>query len=374
MMNDQREARMSRKPNTEEPLATQSAVTRRGLLGAGLAAGVAAMCRERNAWAVDETPTAELTNGLIRAKIYLPDPEKGYYRGTRFDWSGVIGSLEYAGHNYYGPWFNRIDPPVRDFTYAGSEIVVGRASGVTGPAQEFSTGQTALGFEEAEPGGTFVKIGVGVLRKPKDGQYERFGMMELVDAGKWQVRPQRSSIDFQQEVSDPGSGYGCRYQKRVQLVEKQPQMVMEHTLRNTGKKPIRSEVYNHNFLVLDGLPPGPDFVISAPFVLKAERPLSPELAEVRDKQILFRKTLEGRDTVFGGFEGFSDSAKEYDFRIDNRRAGAGVRVTGDRPLSQLALWSIRTNISIEPFIRVDVDPGKEFTWKYTYEYYTLPKE
>jgi hypothetical protein len=353
---------------------SNTSMTRRELLRAGLAAAAVAAVGERSAWAVEEPPTAELTNGLIRAKIYLPDPEKGYYRGTRFDWSGVIGSLEYAGHNYYGPWFNRIDPPVRDFTYAGSEIVVGRASGVTGPAQEFVSGETALGFEEAEPGGTFVKIGVGALRKPKDGRYERFGMMEMVDPGKWQVRPSRSFIVFRHELTDPASGYGYRYQKRVQLVEKQPQMVMEHTLRNTGKKPIRSEVYNHNFLVLDGLPPGPDFVLSVPFALKAERPLPPELAEVRGKQILYRKTLEGRDTVFGGFQGFGDSPKDYDLRIDNRRAGAGVRVTGDRPLSQLALWSIRTNISIEPFIRIDVVPGGEFTWKYTYEYYTLPKE
>ena len=38
-------------------------------------------------------------------------------------------------------------------------------------------------------------------------------------------------------------------------------MVMSHQLRNTGKRSIVSSVYNHNFLVLDGQPPGPDFVI-----------------------------------------------------------------------------------------------------------------
>src|SRR5262249_33472774 len=108
-------------------------LTRRMLLRTGLAAAGVALGGERRAPAVDEVPTVEITNDRIRAKLYLPDARRGYYRGTRFDWSGMIGSLEYAGHRYYGPWFDRIDPPVRDFTYAGPEIVVGRASGATGP-------------------------------------------------------------------------------------------------------------------------------------------------------------------------------------------------------------------------------------------------
>src|SRR5208283_4867655 len=57
-----------------------------------------------------EFPSAEITNGQIRAKIYLPNAQSGYYRGTRFDWSGVVYSLQYKGHNYYGPWVQRTDP------------------------------------------------------------------------------------------------------------------------------------------------------------------------------------------------------------------------------------------------------------------------
>jgi hypothetical protein len=45
-------------------------------------------------------PQAEISNGQIRAKLYLPDASKGFYRGTRFDWAGVVSSLEYKGHNY----------------------------------------------------------------------------------------------------------------------------------------------------------------------------------------------------------------------------------------------------------------------------------
>ena len=46
----------------------------------------------------------------MRAKLYLPDAQQGYYRATRFDWSGQIASLESQGHNYFGQWFEKYDP------------------------------------------------------------------------------------------------------------------------------------------------------------------------------------------------------------------------------------------------------------------------
>lgn len=343
---------------------------RRALLWSGVC-GAAAVCDRRSALAENGAPSVEITNGPIRAKVHLPDPEKGYYRGTRFDWSGVIASLEFGGHNYYGPWFQRIDPPVHDFLF-GPEIVAGRASAVTGPAQEFMTGGTALGFDEAAPGGTFIKIGVGVLRKPQSGGYDRFGTSEIVDSGKWSVRTRGSAVEFVHELTDPASGYAYRYRKNLRLVERRPLMTMEQTLTNTGLKAIRSEVYNHNFLVLDGLPTSQDFEITLPFVPRVDQPPAAELAEISGNRILYRKTLEGKDTVAMGIRGFGDNARDYDIRIDNRRGGAGFRVTGDRPLSRLALWSIRTTLCMEPFVSMSIEPGGQFTWKYTYEYYTIP--
>jgi hypothetical protein len=52
--------------------------------------------------------------------------------------------------------------------------------------------------------------------------------------------------------------------------------------------------------------------------------------------------------------------------------GAGVRITGDRPLSRMALWAIRAPLSMEPFIDMEIAPGAEFTWRIRYEYYTVP--
>ena len=110
-------------------------------------------------------PSVQISNGAITATVYLPDATAGYYRGTRFDWAGVIGRLEYRGHTFYAPWFTKTDATVRDFVNDGVDVTAGPHTAVTGPAEEFSV----LGFAEAAPGGAFVKIGVGALRKPDDG-------------------------------------------------------------------------------------------------------------------------------------------------------------------------------------------------------------
>lgn len=112
--------------------------------------------------AAADPPVAEIGNGKIRAKLYLPDVANGFYRGTRFDWSGVIFHLEANGHTYYGPWFTKRNPAIRDIVYEGDDIVDGACSSTTGPADEFGP----IGYETAKPGRTFVKIGVGAPRKP----------------------------------------------------------------------------------------------------------------------------------------------------------------------------------------------------------------
>ena len=335
------------------------------LVGAALggASGAPPAAAAPAAW-----PALEITNGPIRAQLALPDREKGYYRGTRFDWTGVITSLECEGHRYYGPWFDRTDPSVRDFIYDGQEIVAGACSAVTGPVDEFSTRGAGLGFEAAKPGGLFLKIGVGVLRKPDSGRYDPFTLSEIVDGGRWDVRPGKDRIGFTHEVADPGSGYAYRYEKRVRLSGDRPELVLEHTLHNTGALPIESETYNHNFLVLDRQPTGPDFEVRAPFALRAQRPPDPSLAEIAGTTVRYRKTRVERDTVYTGLEGFSDSPRDYDFHIENRKLGAAVRVRGDRPLVRLALWSIRSTLCLEPFLRLRVEPGGTFRWTYRYEY------
>lgn len=311
-------------------------------------------------------PEAVLANDQIRARVYLPDPERGFYRSTRFDWSGVIASLEYRKHQYYGPWFTGTDPTVRDFIYKDADIIASPQSAITGPAEEFSRPQ---GYTTAQPGGTFVKVGVGVLRKKDDTNYSAYNNYDIVSTGRWMVEEGPGWIEFSQEVNDAASGYGYEYRKTLRVPKGRPDLVIEHSLRNTGKLPIETVQYNHNFLTLDGAATGPDFVIGVPFAIQSPKPPDPAVAEIRGNEVHYTRTIEGENRVSFQLEGFGATAKDYDIRVENRRTGAGVRITGNRPLARLPLWSIRSVLSIEPFVDVTTQPGQVTNWTLTYSYY-----
>jgi hypothetical protein len=299
-------------------------------------------------------PKAPLSNGRIRATVHLPDAESGYYRGTRFDWSGMIASLNHNGHEYFGQWFERYDPKTHD--------------AIMGPVEEFLTGSdSALGYAEAKAGETFVRIGVGTVRKPQEAAYQRYVTYEIVDPGKRTVNNHGNSIEFIHELKDP-SGYAYVYTKNLRLDG--DTLILEHRLHNTGTKPIETAVYDHNFFTLDHETTSPDFVVRFPFTPRAARPLN-DLAEVKGNELTFLKTFGKGQTVFTEVEGFGAKPSDYDFRIENRKTGAGVRITGDRPLTKVYFWSAWKTVCPEPYIDVSAAPGKESSWRITYQFYDV---
>ena len=46
--------------------------------------------------ALDNLPHKDISNGIVSAKVYLPG-EGGFYRGTRFDRTGVVAHATYKG-------------------------------------------------------------------------------------------------------------------------------------------------------------------------------------------------------------------------------------------------------------------------------------
>jgi hypothetical protein len=214
-------------------------------------------------------PTGHISNGKVDLSFYTPDPATGFYRGTRFDWSGIVYSLRYRGEEYYGRWYDRIDPGVSDnirqTTPDGrSEVVTGIASSGQGPAEEFLTGGKALGFDDTPPGGTFLKIGVGILRRPDDKPYDRYHAYDIVDGGRWTTKKAGSSVTFMQTLNDRDTGYGYVYTKTLRLLPGKPALRIEHRLRNIGTKPLVSSVYDHNFFATRGHHTGPGYAITAP--------------------------------------------------------------------------------------------------------------
>lgn len=299
----------------------------------------------------EDISKTEISNELIQAEIYLPDRENGYYRATRFDWSGVIASLEYNGHQYFGRWFDDYDPYTHD--------------AILGPVEEF----TPLGFEETVPGDHFVMIGVGALKRPDENDHNRFLLYEIADYGEWIVETYNDRVVFIHELSDI-NGYSYEYHKIVKLTEDQPELVLEHKLKNTGTRVIETSVYNHNFFTIDEEPTGPGIRIIFPFDVYAEGTGFGSIAKTVGNEIQYIRQLKKGENVFSSdLQGFGDTSEDYDIRIENMKTGAGVRITGDHPIERLVFWASSRTSCPEPYIHLKVEPGEEIQWGIRYEFY-----
>jgi len=140
----------------------------------------------------EQFPSTVISNDEVQMKVYLPDPEKGLYRATRFDWSGVIGSVQYKGHEYFGYWKEIHDPMFHE--------------DLTGPVEGYI--EPGLGYTDAEPGEGFIRIGVGIIEKADEPAYNWMETYRILDHGKWTIDNGRDWITFTHELeSDFGYGY-----------------------------------------------------------------------------------------------------------------------------------------------------------------------
>ncbi len=297
-----------------------------------------------------EVPQVKISSGIINAILYLPDNERGYYRGTRFDRSGIVASLEYNGHNYFGQWFEKYDPLIHD--------------AVLGPVEEF--GQ--IGYNEVEPGGTFLKIGVGILEKPDIQPYSNFRLYPVKNPGKWKIRKIPGGIKYIHTLSD--KDYSYTYEKKLYLSPGKPEMIISHVFYNRGRRPIETTVYNHIFPVIDNQPVGQGYSVIFPFKPAEKGDGFDDVVTIRENSLVYLRDQKQEDRVYcRDLKGYGNSSSDYDIRIENSLAGAGMRITCNRPLARLAFWSSPTTVCPEPFINIKAEPGEKFEWEIKFEFY-----
>lgn len=305
-------------------------------------------------------PHIELSNGIIKMGVYLPDPEKGYHRGTRFDWSGVISQVEYKGHTYFDEWKDGHDPNNHD--------------DITGPVEEFRTGSfdipSALGYNEAKPGEPFIKIGIGLLEKPEEPAYNFGRSYKIIRPGKWEVKYDQDWIEFKQDFQGI-NGWNYLYIKKIILSKDKPEFTIYHSLKNTGTRAIETSQYNHNFFMIDKTPVGTDYVIKFPFDIKIMRDLKGAM-EAKGGEFFFNKNLGDNESLFTEIDGFSNDPKDYDIIVLNKKTSAAVVIKCDKPLVHVNFWTVKRTICPEPFVSVDLEPNEQKEWNITYTLFAKP--
>jgi len=122
--------------------------------------------------------------------------------------------------------------------------------------------------------------------------------------------------------------------------------------------------------MLDGQPTGQDFDVKFAFKPQLSATFKGPV-EVNGNTLDYKRELEKGESAAGDIAGFSDKVVDNDIRVEDRKTGAGVRETGDHPLSRLYFWSIRTTVCPEAYIHMHIEPKREFKWRIAYTFYRV---
>ncbi|MBQ4183502.1 MAG: hypothetical protein II652_00945 [Bacteroidales bacterium] len=275
-------------------------------------------------------------------RIFLAAPGE-YYRGTRFDHAGVFRAIYKAGRNYADEWFPVYDPLKHD--------------AVCGPSEEFGE----IGFDEAAPGGSFLKPGIGWLRRPDGEAYDRFRLYKLLDEGVRTTEVREDSVVFGQRLDR------YNYLKTIRLNGNDSFEII-HSLENLGDTPLKCTHYNHNFFTLSNDSVGPSREIDFPFRPDGHWRSEYDNVRLTENGIRFTGAVpqEGPSVFMGDLHAASRMVEPIDFKVRDLGSGLGVRVSCPLPFTHIVFWSNDRVACIEPYILLDIAPGQSAEWTLTY--------
>lgn len=225
--------------------------------------------------------------------------------------------------------------------------------------------------EEAELGEYFPKLGVGLLRRFHEGGYRLFDRYESEQPFPVTIQVSEAEVAFS---TSPVvcMGYALRTERRVSVEENR--LIMHISAENVGEKPVRIHEYCHNFLSIDGMAIGSDYLLEMPSI--------PDLGQDR-----LRCANGANGSLRGCGRGFTFcemSAVPSDHRVDgadmlqdrpfmwklsHRGAGAFVQGEADFIPSGMNLWAVDHIVSPEVFYTRLLQPGERCTWerKWTFD-------
>lgn len=289
-----------------------------------------------------------LSNQRIELHIDLPEEN---YQSARFDWTGKIVHLSYKGKRLDGI----------EITDRENDPSIGR-----GFYNEFGI-DSALGFEEAQIGEWFHKIGIGLLKKTTDAYH--FHHPYEIRAANFEVEKDAKHICMRCS-SEEINGYAYVLKKDIHITNEG--FAIQYLLQNTGEKAIITKEYNHNFLSLGQGKIGPDDVMTLDFSLQKEQfgeYVNPEeVVQIgsqfikfsgNPKEQFFCSNLSGDETV------------QATWTLLNHQHKLGISERGDFQTDSINLWGWAHVISPELFIRIHLEAGQFLEWSRRYQIFEL---
>lgn len=289
-----------------------------------------------------------LRNGRLAVEVMEPNHPERYNRGVRFTPVAAVLAARFEGRDYlYNPVAH---DPVGDHGGLAAEFDLCIPEG---PADHFPPG-----YAEAEVGGGFLKIGVGVLRK-QVRPYSLFQNCEVIAPAETTVdwRPQGAAY---RQTCPAVNGYAYALEADLQVGT--DRIAVTWTLRNTGTKPFTTRHYSHNFLRFGDQDVGPGYGLAFPYDFTATG-LEPE-QEQRGRTIHFRKRIPTWVNAVVPFPADFTGTNVCEVRSD--ASGQWLRCETSLPGLRTDIHARAGYLSPEQFVAVGLAPGEFRSWHRTY--------
>ena len=272
------------------------------------------------------------------------------YRGSRFDWNGLVSQIRFRGVALLGQESSLRGP-----------AIVGR-----GLHNEFGITK-CVGYDDCAVGEWFPKIGTGWLRK--DGEpyffYTEYPLEE---------------VSFDCEISAKGevrftcesgerNGYAYRYVKTITLADSS--FTIRYVLENLGSKPLDTDEYVHNFLCVGQRRLDTGYSLSFPWKINTSRLVGindpDEVLSIVDNRIDVVSQTEEEFQIGGLAEGVTESdGLAANWTLSDSVSGIHLSECGSFIPTAVNLWGWTSVISPEVFFGFRIEPGKTTTWERSY--------
>ncbi|MCK6490916.1 MAG: hypothetical protein L6R48_21905 [Planctomycetes bacterium] len=322
-------------------------MTRRSALLWLLAAALAAEEPARHAGA------RVLERDGLRLEVMDPDAPERYHRGVRFTPLAAVLRASRGGHEFL---YNPIEhDPQDDHAGLAAEFDLCIPGG---PAADLPPG-----FAAAPVGGSFLKVGVGVLRKHAP-DYHLFHRPPLVAAAATTAAWEAARVLYRQDCRGPGD-LAYRLDALLRL-EDGGVVAVDWTLANTGSAAFATRQYSHNFLRFDGHDVGPGYELTFPHPVACS-PLNPE-QRLDGSTIRFEAPIP--TWLNAQVEAPPGVAAACTLAFP--AAGLSTTCTTSIPIQHTAIHARAGYVAPEQFVRLELAPGEARSWTRSYRFAVAP--
>lgn len=217
------------------------------------------------------------------------------------------------------------------------------------------------GHDQARPGGLFVKIGVGELIRTDEQPYWFSNPYQVHRLARVTSRKVENRLILRQSLKSE-TGWGYSYEKTYFVEPGEGRLTVQYELANTGRNPIHTEQYNHNWFRLgphDG---------DAGCVIRPRFPVVPDQGDwfIRDGTEIGLLTPLTKPCYF--MSPHSSSAVENRLEVHHLRDGQAVVMDGDFDVARFAVYAESGALCPEIFVKIHLDPGQYRSWKRVYTF------